>query len=218
VTQHTGGLHAVLSRPWVYETYQRAVGSHHLWQSIIERLDLSPGDRLLDIGCGPGDVVAYLPDVDYVGFDLSEAYIERATERYGSPRHRFLCADVGTVDVDALGAFDAVLAHGVLHHVDDDVAGAVFAVAARALRPGGRLITVDGAYVPGQSRVARFLLDQDRGRCVRSPEAYVALAEPAFTRVEIQVDHHLLRIPYTMAILEASEPRQADGGGTRAAT
>lgn len=218
MTQHTGGLHAVLSRPWVYETYQRAVGSHRLWRSIIERLALSPGDRLLDIGCGPGDVVAYLPDVDYVGFDLSEAYIERATERYGSPKHRFLRADVGSVDIEALGRFDAVLAHGVLHHVDDEVAGAVFEVAARALQPGGRLITVDGAYVPDQSRLARFLLDQDRGRCVRTPEAYVALAQPAFTDVRIQVDHHLLRIPYTMAILEAADPRQPEPEGTRAAT
>ncbi len=209
MTQRTTGLHRALSLPWLYQTYQRAIGSHRLWQDIIGRLNLSPGDRLLDIGCGPGDVVAYLGDVEYVGFDLSEQYVAQARIRHGSARATFFCADVTTVDPADLGVFDAVLAHGVLHHVQDDIARSIFELAGKVLKPEGTFVTVDGAYVEGQSRMAKFLLDQDRGTSVRSPDAYVNLGSHVFDQIDIDVDHACLRIPYTMAILCASQPHDA---------
>ena len=207
MSQRTTGVHAVLSHPRVYQTYQRMVGSHRLWRHIIGELAVPPGGRLLDIGCGPGDVVEYLDDVDYLGFDLSESYIEQANDRFGHlENRRFFAADVTTVDPDEIGQVDAVLAHGVLHHVGDEVAAAVFALGAEVLAGGGPMITVDGCYVEGQSRAAKFLLDKDRGQDVRTADAYVALAKPSFAQVSIDVRHDLLRIPYTMAVLRASGP------------
>lgn len=206
MAQRTTGLHRALSLPWLYQTYQRAIGSHRLWQDVIGRLGLPPGGRLLDIGCGPGDVVAYLDDVDYVGFDLSERYVAEAQARYGNERTTFFSADVTTVDPAELGEFDAVLAHGVLHHVDDHIGRSIFEIASQVLSPHGTLVTVDGAYVPGQSRVAKFLLDQDRGRSVRTPHAYTALGSHVFGHFDVDVDHSCLRIPYTMAIISASQP------------
>ncbi len=41
-------------------------------------------------------------------------------------------------------------------------------LARAALRPGGRLVTADGCYLDGQSRIARLLLKMDRGRHVRT--------------------------------------------------
>lgn len=207
MSQRTTGVHRILSSPWIYQTYQRAIGSHRLWQDVIGRLALPTGGRMLDIGCGPGDVVRYLDDVEYVGFDLSEHYIDQARERYGRRGVTFFCADVTSVDPVELGSFDAVLAHGVLHHVDDDTARSIFDIASRVLRPGGKLVTVDGGYVEGQSRVARFLLDHDRGQDVRTPDAYASLGSPSFETIEVDVSNTTLRIPYTMVILSASDPR-----------
>ncbi|MBK6855338.1 MAG: class I SAM-dependent methyltransferase [Microthrixaceae bacterium] len=207
MSQKTTGIHRILSAPWIYQTYQRAIGSHRLWQDVIARLEIPSGGRMLDIGCGPGDVVRYLNGVDYVGFDLSEHYVAQAQDRYGRGGAKFFCADVTTVSPDELGVFDAVLSHGVLHHVDDDTARSIFHIASRVLRPGGKFVTVDGGYVEGQSRMARFLLDHDRGQDVRTPDAYAALGSASFEVIEVDVDHKTLRIPYTMVILRASEPR-----------
>ena len=51
-----------------------------------------------------------------------------------------------------------VLAIGVVHHLDDAEAVKLFQLAHAALKSGGRLVTMDGCYVPKQSRVARHLL------------------------------------------------------------
>ena len=70
-------------------------------------------------------------------------------------------------------------------------------MARRALRPNGRLVTYDGCYVPQQSRTARWLLANDRGKFVRDREDYMRLASVRFPKVETHFRQDLLRIPYT---------------------
>ena len=94
----------------------------------------------------------------------------------------------------------------MLHHLDDESAGHLLGIARLALRPGGRLVTLDGAYAPGQSSIARMLLARDRGRFVRPANDYLVLAKRSFGSVSIDVRHDLLRIPYTLAIMECSDP------------
>ena len=158
------------------------------------------GDRLLDIGCGPGDILNYLPSVDYTGFDISPEYIAAAEKRFGS-RGRFFCGDVGATSQPEEGGYDIALATGVVHHLDDEVAGRLFKLAMRALRPEGRLITFDGCYESGQSSFARWMLDHDRGKFVRTQAEYRELASATFSRVEESVRNDLLRVPYTHLIL-----------------
>lgn len=43
-----------------------------------------PGMKILDLGCGPEDILAYLPDVEYWGYGISEAYIAQAKTRFGN--------------------------------------------------------------------------------------------------------------------------------------
>lgn len=42
-----------------------------------------PGYSILDIGCGPGDILQYLPSINYVGFDINRKCIEAARRRFG---------------------------------------------------------------------------------------------------------------------------------------
>ena len=85
-------------------------------------------------------------------------------------------------------------------------ADTLFASAAKVMRPGGRLVTLDGAYVEGQNPIAKFMLVMDRGRFVRTPEAYLALARRHFGQVNATILHDLIAIPYTHIIIEASDP------------
>jgi hypothetical protein len=71
-------------------------------------------------------------------------------------------------------------------------------------KPGATLVTVDGVWTTDQSRVAKYVLSRDRGRFVRTADAYQKLATSAFTRIQSNIRHDLLRIPYTRIILECT--------------
>jgi SAM-dependent methyltransferase len=207
-TGRTGGIRSVLSMPAAFRVYQRVVGARAFKRSVIRTyLRPRPGDRMLDLGCGPGDVVEDLPNVEYVGLDASETYIEDARARFGA-RGSFIVADVLDVAAGDLGEFDLVHAHGLLHHVDDHVASRVCALAAEVLVPSGRFVTADPCFHPNQSRAARFTVSSDRGGAVRNPDEYSAIAARVFGRVDVVVDHSPLHIPHTATVLVCTEPRQ----------
>ncbi|HEU4950490.1 MAG TPA: class I SAM-dependent methyltransferase [Holophagaceae bacterium] len=202
MSQVTSGFRAVLSSARIYHLLQRAMGAHHS-RAVLSRdyIRAEAGDRVLDIGCGTADILDHLPEVAYHGFDLNPRYIASAQARYGA-RGTFRCEDVRAVTESEPGTYDLVLAIGILHHLDDAEAAGLLRLARAALRPGGRLITFDSCYVVGQSRIAKLLIDLDRGRNTRTEPAYRALAEAAFSSVKSAVHHDLLHFPYTHAILE----------------
>lgn len=194
---------ALLSLPAVYRL-QGGLLSPRI-HAIFARdyMHVRPGDRVLDIGCAGADLLAHLPEeIEYVGFDESAAYVRAAEARFG---HRAtvhcLRADRRTLDRLGPAPFDLVVAHGVLHHLDDDEARELFALARAALKPDGRLVTADGCYVPQQSRVARFMLAHDRGRHVRTADAYQRLAREQFSSIAKSIRDDVARLPYTMIYL-----------------
>jgi SAM-dependent methyltransferase len=97
---------------------------------------IRPGMHVLDVGCGPGSLVAEL--VARVGtervaaVDPSESFVAAARERY--PR-----VDIRVASAEALphldGSFDATLAQLVVHFMSDPVGG--LRQMARVTRPGG---------------------------------------------------------------------------------
>lgn len=155
---------------------------------------------VLDIGCGPADILAYLPDVEYWGFDVSHAYIQRARLLYGD-RGKFQCKTLVDTDIEKMPLFDVVLALGLLHHLDDEDAVNVLRLAYKALKPGGRLVTVDPCRDPDQNVIARFLISNDRGQNVRDESGYTCLAGLVFQSPRVEVRHQRW-IPYTHCYME----------------
>ena len=214
MSHHSTGLYRIFESAAVYERFQRLLGSDAA-RRRFERdfLRPFPGARILDIGCGTGAILGYLPpDVDYVGYDLNPRYVDDARHRYPG-RGRFFCARVEEAPEEP-GSFDLVLALAILHHLDDSAAGRLLASAHRHLRPGGALVTLDPVRHPGQSPVARLLVALDRGRRVRTPEEYRDLATAHFPSVETVLLTDLLSIPYShflMRAVTAPSPAQSAG-------
>ncbi len=195
----------LLSNPRIYSTFQDRLARRDTRKFIAERYARVRGDdAVLDVGCGPADVLRYLPEVDYIGIDRSSRYLPEARRRYAwrGERVTFIQMDVNALGGEWRSRFDIALALGMLHHLSDRDATALLTTLATLLKPGGRLITTDGAFAAGQHWMARWLLRADRGRFVRDVDEYAQLARGVFDRVDVHVHHDLLRLPYTHIIME----------------
>src|SRR5271166_1014570 len=194
-------LRSLLAIPAAYNLWWNVVGGPGFARVLVrEYLQPRVGARILEIGCGPGTIVGYLPQVEYLGFDLSSKYIDMARKRF--PQAQFVCERVSQFSLAKQQSFDAVLALGIVHHLDDQEARQLFQIAYDALKSGGKLITFDGVWTNDQSPAARWLLAKDRGEHVRNEGAYMNIASQVFANVRASVRHDLIRIPYSHLILE----------------
>lgn len=204
MAQVTSGVRAVLSHPVAYEAFQRFMGAKRRREWIVHDLIRPfPGMRILDLGCGPAEILDSLPaDVAYTGYDMSAEYIEAAKAKFGA-RGTFHCRLLEEAEAATLEPFDVVMGIGVLHHLDDGTARQFMTLARAGLKPGGRVLTLDACYVPKQNPIARFIISKDRGQHVRDEAGYRALAEGIFTGVAGAVKHWAW-IPYTHWSMECS--------------
>jgi SAM-dependent methyltransferase len=201
------GLWSPLSSPLVYEGFHHLIGARR-WLKRFARdmICARSGDRVLDIGCGPGALLRCLPDTIYIGFDRNPDYIARARRTYGS-RGQFICDDVANFSDHVLASVDIAVAIGILHHLDDEVARRMLAATATVLKPGGRLITVDPCYHSEQSAIQRFVVSHDRGMHVRPFVGYVELCRAAFPEPKARFTRGYFPFPHSICIVEAIRAR-----------
>jgi arsenite methyltransferase len=113
---------------------------------IREALAAAPGDRVLDVGCGPGFYCLELaeevgPEGEVVGVDSAAPMLALAARRCQSHKNvSFREADVMSLPVED-ASFDRALCVQVLEYVED--ATAALSEMRRALRPGGRVVIWD---------------------------------------------------------------------------
>ncbi len=192
----------LLAAPFAYKTYQSLIGAPGCHaRFMLEMVSPRVGERVLDVGCGVGASVRFLPDaVTYVGVDMSAAYIDVARTTYGQ-RGTFVCADITTLDATKLGTFDRAFSFGVMHHLSDEEVVRTVHLIKRVVLPGGTFSTLDPCYVAGQSPFAKFLIDNDRGKHVRDRPGFERLLS-GLGKVRSRVFHDLLTVPYTQLAMQ----------------
>lgn len=202
--QITTGLRAILSHPWIYDSFQNIMGARKVRRNFSTAfIRTFPGNRLLDIGCGTAAILEFLPeDIDYCGYDINPDYITAAQVKFGK-RGQFTCRLLEESEIARILPFDIAIAIGLLHHLDDDTARKVLHLARIALKPGGRFVSLDPVFAAGQNPIARFIISRDRGRNVRDEKGYLAIARHEFNIVEGMVRHRTW-IPYTHFIMECT--------------
>jgi SAM-dependent methyltransferase len=137
--------------------------------TIRREMDLGPGVRTLDLGCGPGAFADLFDKGDYVGVDLNARYIEHARRHC---KGAFVVGDARKVDLpDA--RFDQILIFGLLHHLPDEDARAVLSECRRLLAKGGRLLAIED--IPTMSRlnlIGHLIHRVENGEFIRPVEDY----------------------------------------------
>jgi trans-aconitate methyltransferase len=121
-------------------------------RGLLELLAAQPGERILDLGCGTGQLSSEIASIGatVVGLDRSPEMIAEARNKF--PKLQF-----GVCDARALPftqEFDAVFSNATLHWIPQ--ADEVIAGIARALKPGGRLVAEFGGKGNIQTLMAAF--------------------------------------------------------------
>jgi trans-aconitate methyltransferase len=148
------------AKRWDAAAYDRSFGfvtTHG--EGVLADLAVQPGERVLDLGCGTGELTARIAALgaEVVGLDRDADMIRRARERY--PALCFEQADGH--DFERPGGrdgFDAVFSNAALHWMLRPAA--VIARVRAALRPGGRFVAEAG----GAGNVARVAQALHRAR------------------------------------------------------
>lgn len=200
-----GRLRQMLADPRIYIALQKAVGADRIRDHCLDILELRPGERVLDVGCGPAYYIDRLPEVDYVGFDTSASYVTYARARYGY-RGEFRCEFLTADHLSELGQFHAVLLFGLLHHLNDAECASLLDLSARALTPSGRVISCDPTVHRSQHWLSRWMAENDRGKYVRRPESYNGMAKAIFNDVETEILDSEGRVPNSQYIMRMSVP------------
>jgi SAM-dependent methyltransferase len=131
-----------MSQTWDPETYaQDGAFVHELAGEVVEWLAPRSGERILDLGCGDGQLTARIVDsgADVTGADADPRMVVAARAR-GIQAHQAPAESLPFADA----SFDAVFSNAVLHWVRNQ--DAMMAEVRRVLKPGGRFVAEMGGH------------------------------------------------------------------------
>lgn len=132
---------------WNPELYEaRHAFVWQLGEGVIDLLAPKPGEKILDLGCGTGQLTHKISErgAEVTGLDASPEMIGQARQNY--PHLRFVLEDAAHMRFES--EFDAIFSNAALHWMLDVIG--VASGAARALRPGGRFV----AELGGKGNIA----------------------------------------------------------------
>jgi SAM-dependent methyltransferase len=158
--EQTSGWNAERAQFWLEHLSAMEVPLIPVAAAIFTAVDLKPGERVLDVGCGAGATTIEAadrvgPEGRVWGLDISPEMIDVARGRSAAPNLEWVVADAVEYDLPMDG-FDAIISRfGVMFFSDPERA---FRHLNAACRPGGRLVA---AVWPRRDRAPYFALPYD---------------------------------------------------------
>ncbi len=202
-TEINTGWRSLLTLGLVYRLVQFVFSERRSKALILERYILPAGANcsILDMGCGPGNLLGFLPEtVRYTGFDVSAEYIDSAGKTHaGREGAKFICAsslDSQLRESLANSSVDVAIVHGVFHHISDAQAGEMFTLAREKVRPGGKMVILEPVWFSGQSRFRRWLMSLDRGKNIKTLEdwrTFFQSSTAGWAELELELHPNLIR-------------------------
>jgi SAM-dependent methyltransferase len=174
----------ILGHPFVYNHVRPFVVGGVDNSTSYGALGAGREDVVLDVGCGTGDAMNYLPEVAaYHGYDTDPVAIEFARKQATEKHLASWQFEVGIVDraLTEKIAPTRVMLCGLLHHLSDDQALDLLR-ALGSVKSVKRIATSDVVYLPGK-HLSNLFAWLDRGKFVRAVSGYRSLIERAGLRI-----------------------------------
>jgi len=191
---------------WDVDQYERFKEERaQPFRDLVALIDPRPNMRIVDLGCGTGELTRELHEQlhasETLGIDSSESMLSKATP---STNLHFQLADIATFQSDR--PFDLIFSNAALHWLPDHEQ--LFARLASLLAPNGQLaVQMPANHDHPSHRIAAELATsfgiEPRTVNVMTPESYAALLHQlGFARqhVRLQVYGHVL--PSTVDVVE----------------
>lgn len=127
-----------------YDSGWRGSKSARFYDDLIKELEIHSGDRILDVGCGTGEVLRFIAsktDIQGNGLDVSEKMLAIAKEK--NPSMDFQRGGSSALPYEN-GSMDVVMTCMAYHHFSNQKQFREEAY--RVLRPGGRLYVCDPRF------------------------------------------------------------------------
>jgi len=195
MSQKTKKIYSLLSNTHVYSLVQKVMSGTSFREKIVKKFIKKKNVKVLDIGCGPAEILNCLPQVDYFGYDISPVYINYAKKKYKN-RGKFFCKKFTHKEINKLPKFDHVLLFGILHHLNDLEVKKLMLLLKKILKRKGSIITIDNIFINNQNLIAKLLIQYDRGNNVRTKKGYLNILKKYFKKVNSEISIQKF-IPYT---------------------
>ncbi|HZT66398.1 MAG TPA: methyltransferase domain-containing protein [Acidimicrobiales bacterium] len=153
-------------------------------ETVIDVADPAPGDTIVDLGCGSGQLSIPLAQrgASVVAVDVSPAMTEMLESNAAEAEVEGVepvTAPIEDLDLRP-GSADAVVSNYALHHLRDEDKAAVVEQAARWLRPGGRLVIGDMMFGRGgDARDRQIIFAKVSALARRGPGGWWRIAKNA---------------------------------------
>ncbi|KAH8157752.1 hypothetical protein CIB48_g10500 [Xylaria polymorpha] len=176
---------------------------------LLERLEITRNMRVLDVGCGPGNLTTQIAELvgesgSVVGIDPSKERIAIAVDERAKPNVSFQVGTAENLSQFPSGSFDALFVNSTLHWVQDQPAALM--EFGRVLRPGGRLGISGGSgdFIAAHERIKADVLSRDPYRM------YPEQSPPKFLK-KLELDAFLKMLGFT----NEKSPEKINQGGQR---